>query len=201
MTTILACEQILILIGNAFILTRVSPDEFNLAIQRAEEGDLNADVEALQSEFCGNRMLKGIGQVRRRVEHATVIDVGHVDAHRVILGHRDLRGFHRDATFACDPAHGHFGHASKQRGRGLVGLDTLLGEADIVAIIEEASTIAARGQMARQFSTGKIREHTARRVLVHRQPLISSAGLLSALILDDVIDNLIGLGVDHVIVG
>jgi hypothetical protein len=57
-------------------------------------------------------------EIRRGVEHPSIIDVGDVDPDKVIALQCHLWGFHGHTSLARYPAHSHFGHAAQQADRG-----------------------------------------------------------------------------------
>jgi hypothetical protein len=144
MPTIFAGEEVLVaIIGSGTgsgIADDLAPDQFDDAVLGTEEGNFDVDVESFQGQLGRDRMLEGIGEIGRRVEHPSIIDVGHIDLNGVLFGHCDLWGFDGDAALSGDAADGDFGHPSEQGGRGQIGTDARLLLTDIIGIVEESRT-------------------------------------------------------------
>jgi hypothetical protein len=101
-------------------LREVTVHMFERIVLRAEQCHSHRDVQSFEGDLSGDGVFERATEVRRGVEHPSIIDVGDVDPDKVITLQCHLWGFHCHTSLARHPAHSHFGHAAQQADRGYI---------------------------------------------------------------------------------
>jgi hypothetical protein len=113
MPTIIASEEIFVIFIGFIGTCGFTPDEFDTSIQRTEESNFDAYVEAFESQFRCNGMLESIRKIWRSIENSAIINVCHIDLNRVIFSHCHLRRFYCHTTLSSDATCGYFCHSTQ----------------------------------------------------------------------------------------
>ncbi len=184
-------DQAITDLASEHLLLVFRTDFFGFTVLGTKHHDLNSDVVALERHLCFNRLLEGLRQGIRCVQHTSIVDVRDVHREHIVFEFRLWR-IHGDPTFAGDPTHSDFGDATQQRivGRSFLRSTTTTACKDLGS---RGGLSISTPEVSRQVATcPQVGKNGGGRGLVHGQPLASTFVLDRSFGLGETVHHCIG---------